>query len=157
MTFFNNGTPRLATLDPAGSGSKTATYYLPVPDDDGVKLEWIEKSDTYELVNGSEGIYLLGYLPELTITWSVYDDKTAGYGYQVGSNSGNQLDFASLMTVLATSSGFLSVSPGPNAGGFIVNKTSISPTGVSTGGCATNLSIVFRGTTIQANRLLGAF
>jgi len=144
--LFNTGTPRLATLDPAGSGAKTASFFLPVPNNDGVKLEWVEKSDTYELIDGSEGIRLFGWIPELTITWDVY-----------GSASGNQLDYTSLLTVLNTSSGFLKVSPGPDAGGFVVNKSTISAVGNTAGGMATGVDITFRGSAICSSRVLGAF
>jgi len=155
--LFNTGTPRLATLDPAGSGAKTASFFLPVPNNDGVKLEWVEKSDTYELIDGSEGIRLFGWIPELTITWDVYDDINPNYGYVIGSASGNQLDYTSLLTVLNTSSGFLKVSPGPDAGGFVVNKSTISAVGNTAGGMATGVDITFRGSAICSSRVLGAF
>ena len=150
---------RIAILDPGGSGSKVATYYLPPCDKQGgLSLEWVMKAVDTTLFNGGESTRLLGWLPELKCKWSVYDDLNAFYGYTIGSAAGNQLDFNSFLAVLDTNPGFLSVSPGLTAGGFVVNKVTVSNFSVtSVGSLATGVTVTFRGGTIYANKTLGAF
>jgi len=156
MTFINPGVLRLATLD--SSGVKINTYYLPPPNNgDGLTLEWIEKSITKELIDGSESTRRFGFIPKLTLNYSIYDDKNAIWGYTIGSANGNQLDFASLLSVLDSNPGFISISPSLTAGGFAVNSAKISPLGIVVGGFATGVSITFRGGTVLATKVLGAF
>ena len=155
MTFILPGTPRIALLD-AGQ-NKLKTLFLPAPDKGVPKLEWIEKGINSELVDGSESNRRLGFLPELTITWAVYNDQD-GQGHAIGGNDQNLADIASFMAIMDAPPGFTSISPGPSAGGFVVNKTTIRPIGIiGLAGFAAGLEVTFRGGMIYPTKILGAF
>jgi len=150
------GPIRLGLLD--GTGTRIATYYLPAPDSgNGLTLEWVEKNTAVELIDGSEAVRRLGYLPELNVSWSVYDDKNALYGYSIGSGNGQQLDFVSLLALLDNAPGYISVSPGLTTGGFIPSDWTISSYSVIPGSFATNLSIKFRGCSVFSTKVLSTF
>ena len=145
------GTPRLALI---GGNS----YFLPPPDKGSLTLEWVEKAIDSNLVDGSESCRRLGWLPQLTMSWATYNDFLNTTGKTIGSANGNLLDFASLLAVLDNAPGTLKVSPGPSAGGFVINKTTISPVSVAGNpGITTGLKLTFRGGAICASKTLGAF
>lgn len=149
------GTPRIALLNT--NGTKAKTLYLPPPDrSNGISLEWIEKAVDTTLVNGSESTRRLGWIPQITLSWSVYDDVTASYGYSYGSTDGHMASYSDLMTLLDNQPNTLKLSPGPTAGGMICNKITVSAVGVNQG-LTTGLKIVFRGGQILSNKGLGSF
>jgi len=154
-TQLNIGPLRIATLDPGGSGSKTATFYLPAPSD--IKLSWEEKGINSVLYNGAESNRRLGFIPQIELTWSIYDDVNNRYGYTIGTSNGNQLTFDGLMSVLDTAPGFLSFSPGLTTGGFVINQVKVNSFGVMIGNFVTGLSITLRGGNIVSTKTLGAF
>lgn len=157
MGLFAPGTPRIALLD--GSGNKLKTLYLPAPDkSSGVTLEWAEKSYDTDLLDGSESCRRLGWIPELVIKYGAYNDLLNTTGRPIGGLDGNLADINSLLSLLDTAPGLLKVSPGPLAGGFVVNKTTVSAMGVAGGqGTVTGLQITLRGGAICATKTLGAF
>ena len=103
------GPLRIATLNSDGTGTKVNTYYLPAPSD--IKITWEEKGINSILYNGSESNRRLGFIPQVDITWSIYDDINNRYGYTIGTANGNQLTFDGLMSVLDATPGFISFSP----------------------------------------------
>jgi len=154
--YLQVGPCRIAIVN--GSGVRTSTYYLPPPDKDtGISLVWDKKAYNETLYDGSEVERLLGFVPELTLSWSIYDDKNAIWGNQIGSSNGNQLDFLSFMSILDTPSGYISVSPGMTAGGFVCSSWKVDQIGTLVGGLATGITVTFRGTGIYSTRTLGSF
>jgi len=155
MTFILPGTPRIALLD--ATQLKLKTLFLPAPDKGSPKLEWIEKGINSDLVDGSESNRRLGFIPELTLSWEVYND-TDGQGHAIGGNDQCLADIASFLAIMDAPPGYISISPGPSAGGFVVNKTTIRPIGIiGMAGFAAGLEVTFRGGTILPSKLLGAF
>ena len=160
MSFLNPGCLAIATLDLGGSGAKTATYYLPPPDNDsGLTLEWCQKDFTTDLIDGSESTRRLGWIPELTLNWTVFDDVNARYGYTIGTANGNQLTFPGLLSVLDTTPGYLKICPSLSANtGFVVNKVTVAAIGIiGPTGLAHNVSIVLRGQSIFSTKVLPTF
>ena len=158
MPVFFPGNPRIAQLDPGGSGAKVLTLYLPVPNrEQGATLEWVEKSSNEELYDGSECCRRLGWIPEVVLTWDIYDDVNQMSPYPLGTTNNCQATYAALMAILDTAPGFLSVSPGAGAGGFVVNSVKVSPIGMVGYGFAAGLSVTLRGGTICSTKTLGAF
>lgn len=149
------GPLRCAVLDPSGSGVKTSVYYLPSPSK--ITETWIEKGINTELINGAESNRRLGFIPEVTITWSIYDDVNPRWGYAIGNANGQQLTFDGLMSWLDGAPGYISFSPGLTAGGFVVNTVKINNYGVMVGGFITDLQITLRSGTIYNTKQLGAF
>ena len=157
MPLFTPGTPRVALLD--ASQNKVKTLYLPMPDsENGVTLEWVEKAIYSDLIDGSESCRRLGWIPELKLRWSAYNDIQQDSGRPIGGCDGNQADLNSLMALLDTPPGFLQVSPGPSAGAFVVNRVTVGAMGVAGfQGVATGLQITFRGGAIYPAKVLGAW
>ena len=157
MGLFTPGTPRIALLN--GSGTKLKTLYLPPPDKGpGLGLEWVEKAFDANLIDGSESCRRLGWIPQLVLKWGAYNDVLQTVNRAFGSADGNVADILSLLALLDTAPGLLKVSPGPSAGGFVVNKTTISPMGVAgSQGIATGLQITLRGGAICSTKTLGAW
>lgn len=106
MAVIANGKIRLALVD--AGGVKQKTLILPTPDKGTPELEWIEKVSTKELIDGSERTRLLGFLPQLTLTWKVYDDSQA-----TGTGDGQTPTLEALLGILSGATGTLRVSPGP--------------------------------------------
>ena len=157
MGLFTPGTPRIALLN--GAGTKLKTLYLPPPDTGpGLGLEWIEKAFDANLIDGSESCRRLGWIPQLVLKWANYNDVLQMGNRPFGNADGNVADINALLALLDTAPGLLKVSPGPSAGGFVVNKTTVSPMGVvSSLGIATGLQITLRGKTICSTKTLGAW
>jgi hypothetical protein len=155
MAFFLPGTPRLALLDAGGNTLKT--LFLPAPDKGVPTVEWVEKGFNAELIDGGESNRRLGWLPQITMSWSVYND-TDGLGHTIGNADQNLASISALLDLLDTPPGLLKVSPGPSTGGFVVNKVTVQPIGiVGLAGFAAGLKVTFRGGTIQPSLTLGAF
>jgi hypothetical protein len=157
MTFIQPGTPRLAVLNT--DGSYAASYFLPPPNaEGGMSLEWEERNQTKVLVDGSDATRRKGFIPVLTLTWAIYDDVNAKNGHVIGGANGNQLDINSLLAVLDNPVGTLKVSPGPSAGGFVIQTTKIGPITIVKGlGIAKDVSITLKGGTICSAKILGSF
>jgi hypothetical protein len=158
MTFITPGTPRIALLNSDGV-TYASVNYLPPPDaNNGMQLEWEEKNQTKVLIDGSEATRRLGWVPNLTLRWTVYNDVLRMNAYPIGSANGDQLDIISFLALLDNPCGSLYISPGPSAGGFVVQTTKISPIGIVTGsGIAAGVEINFRGGSIYSSKVLGAF
>jgi len=153
--FFKPGTPRIALLD-AGQ-NKLLTLFLPPPEKGSPTLEWIEKATYTELIDGSESCRRYGWIPELKLKWTYYNDLD-GRGLTIGAADGNLADINSLLALLDNPPGFLKASPGPTAGGFIVQRVTISAIGATTAlGIPTGLEITLRGGTVYSSKVLGAF
>jgi len=161
MTFIKPGTPRIALLNinRSWAGGYASVNYLPSPNaEDGVSFEWIEKRVTVPLIDGSEATRRLGWIPELVLKWSVYNDLMSMNGYQIGSANGCQLDSPSLLALLDNPVGSLFVSPGPTYGGFIAETVTIGAMGIKKGlPVAKDVAITFRAGTIYSRKVLGAF
>jgi hypothetical protein len=156
-SILQTGVLRLATLATDGV-TKTATYYLPPPSENGLTIDWEPKGYMAELVTGGELFRCTGWLPTITATWDIYDDVTGSYGYTVGSASGQQLDFESFMTIItSTAPGYLSISPGPTANGMTVNQVKVGSTGIKFNGINSSVKVTFRSGTIYQSARLGAF
>lgn len=157
MPTFIPGTPRIKLLN--SDGSVNAIYYLPPPDKDGISEEWVEIiNSTKTMIDGSEQTRRLGWIYELKLKWSVYNDFQKTTPYTAGLASGNILDFAGLKSVLDNPYGSLIISPGPSAGGFLLGKTTMSgiaPMGSQ--GIVTGLTLTLRGSYCYPTKLLGAF
>lgn len=155
MSLFVPGTPRIALLD--SNGNKLRTLYLPPPDrTGGIGLQWVEKAFDANLIDGSESCRRLGWLPQLKLKWSTYNDVLQTQARPIGGNDGDLADINSLLALLDSPVGTIKVSPGPSAGGFVVNKTTISEMSVD-GPVTTDLTITLRGGAICASKVLGAF
>ncbi len=152
MTIFVPGTPRIKLTTVLGA----PVVYLPMPDPGFPTLEWVEKSYKTDLINGSESCRRLGYIPEITLKWGAYDDRTTE-GVAIGLANGNRPSFADLMSILDSAPGSISISPGPSAGGFAAQSWSVKTVGVLPGGFAKDLSITLRGGTICSTKVLGSF
>lgn len=156
MTFIAPGTPRIAVLSSDGSYSKV--LYLPAPDrDSGMTLEWVEKSVTTEILYGNEVCRRYGWIPELVLTWQYYNDVVRNTPYPIGDAFGNIADFNTLMSILDLPPGSLKISPGPTAGGFVVQSVKIAPIGTIANGIATGVQITFRGGKTFSSKTLEAF
>ena len=154
MTNMQVGIIRLAQLWSVGGG-KARVLYLPVPSKDGLSLEWEQKATSKDLINGSPRTRVLGYVPVLTCKWSAYDDRPWN-GYVIGTNDGCRPDLESLLIVLSQPTGMLAISPGPSAGGFVVDSVNVSGLGKA-GQFYTGLQVVFRGRDIAPEMALGPF
>jgi len=158
MTYFQPGALRIATLSPADQVTKLGTFYLPSPNrSNGLAFEWIEKSLTKELIDGSESTRRFGFIPQVTLSWSIYDDLNPLYGYPIGSATGNQLSFPALLAIMDITPGFIRFSPSTVDGGFNVYSVKIAKLGVTIAGLVTGLSITLRGGEILPTKVLGAF
>lgn len=157
--IFLPGTPRLAICAWDGIGgdpvASAVTLYLPMPDNGMPTVEWIEKGYKTDLVTGSESNRLLGYIPELTMRWSAFDDRPTE-GFTIGQANGNRPAITDLLYLISRyvpgipNNGYLAVSPGPAAGGFIVMSTKRSPIGVvGQQGFAKGVQVTFRGGWVQ--------
>lgn len=153
-TNINTTTSAVSFVQPV----RNATYTLPAPErNTGINLEWEEQSFNAKLITGGESNRRLGFLPILTLSWSVYDDKNALYGNSIGGLAGQQLDYNSLLSILDTTPGYLWVSPSMSGPGFIVNTAKINRTGIVAGNFATGVSITFKGGTIYPTKTLQAY
>jgi hypothetical protein len=146
--------------------TKSTINYLPAPNKgNGVELEWDKKSFLTTLYDGSEMERLLGYVPVLNLSWSIYDDVNQTTGHTIGSANGNQLDYNSFLALLDNLPGYLRISMDGGVTGFTASSWKLGKAGVMAGGnFATNVSITFRGsgtgafgTGIYATKVLGAF
>jgi hypothetical protein len=157
MGLFTPGNPRIALLD--GAGNKLKTLYLPAPDKTGgVTLEWIEKAFYTDLVDGSEATRRLGWIPQMVMKWNAYNDLLPTSGRAIGAADGNVATMVALLALLDAPPGFLSASPGPSAGGFVVQRVKVAPIGIAGAqGVATGVEITLRGGAICATKTLGAF
>jgi hypothetical protein len=141
----------LATVD----GVKVSTAYLPPPSVKGMNLEWDKKASTKDLVTGGERTRVRGYLPVLTCTWSVYDERPH-QGYVIGTGNGQRPGLEDLLGMLSQPTGMLRVSPGPSAGGFTVDSVQVRPLSKE-GDFYTGLQAVFRGRDPLPSMTLGVF
>ena len=153
MGLFAPGTPRLKLI------SSGLTLYLPPPDKgQGVTLEWVEKAFNADLIDGSESCRRLGWIPQVTLKYGAYNDVLRTCGLTIGGANGNLADINSLLALLDTAPGLLRFSPGPAAGGFVVNRVTVGAMGIAGAqGIATGLSITLRGGVIYSAKILGAF
>ena len=165
MAYIYPGTPRISYWS---GGSKLYTYYLPAPDNkSGVGLEWIQKGEWPELIDGSESARVYGWIPELTLSWEAYNDLLPLYGYPIGTATnaqlltgqanGTMLDFNTFMALLDCPVQCLEVSPSPSAGGLLPNKVDISSIGIIANGIAGGVKVKFRSGAIYQSKVLGAF
>jgi hypothetical protein len=155
--IFKPGLPRIALLS-GYAGTKVKTLWLPSPDPGQPTLEWIEKGFNAELIDGSESNRRLGWLPELRMKWSFYNEIDPGGNLTVGSADGNVADLVTLLALLDNPPGWLTCSPGPTAGGFLVNRVTLSPIGVVTPlGIPEGLELTLRGGLIYSSKVLGTF
>jgi hypothetical protein len=156
MGLFFPGTPRIALLS---GGVKILTLYLPPPDKGkGLGLEFIEKGFYPELIDGSESCRRLGWIPELKLQWTAYNDLIPIQGWTIGAANGNQASVSALLAMLDNTPGTVEISPGPSAGGFIINKTTIPSFGIAGAqGIVTGLQITLRGGAILTSKALGAW
>jgi len=154
MTFITTSPLRISTLATDGV-TKTASYFLPPCSN--LTLEWVEKNIVKELIDGSETCRRFGWIPQLSCTWSIYDDVNALYGKTIGTATGNQLSFAGLMSVLDNKPAALWISPSLTAGAFQPGSVSVSAIEAISGGFASSLQITFRGGTIYSTKILGAY
>lgn len=152
MPIFLPGSPRIKLLLSVGA----PVVYLPMPDPGYPTIEWAEKSFKTDLINGSESCRRLGYIPQITLKWGAYDDRTTE-GVTLGIANGNRASFTDLMSILDSAPGTISISPGPSAGGFVAQSWTVSGAGVLPGGYAKDLSITLRGGTICPTKVLGSF
>lgn len=155
--LFAPGMPRIALLD--ANGNKLKTLYLPPPPKNkGVTLEWVEKAFYTDLIDGSESCRRLGWIPQIVLKYQAYNDILPLYGIPIGGNDGNLADITSLMSLLDSAPGTLKASPGPSAGGFVVNRVNVSAMGVAgSQGTVTDLTLTLRGGSIYSAKTLGAF
>jgi hypothetical protein len=138
-------------------GTKAKTLYLPPPDRKNPKLEWETKGTKQELLDGSERMRVLGYLPVLTLKWSAYDDRP-GQGYTLGTADGQRPTLEQLLQVLSGTPGTLRVSAGPApAGGFTCGEIKVGGAVLLAPGIGGDLQIVFRGRQVLSSRYLEAF
>jgi len=151
--IFQPGTPRIGLL---AAGVRNATLWLPMPDAGLPQIQWIPKGSVKELVDGSEVWQQKGWIPQLTMTWSAYDDRSTE-GWTLGTANGDRPAITDLMTILSGAPASFSVSPGPAAGGFVVQSWHEGPTGVEPGGFAKGLQVTFRGGAICTSKILGTF
>lgn len=158
MSLFLPGTPRLKVYSAADLVTLQKTLYLPPPNvGDGVLLDFAEKSFHKELVDGSERHRRLGYVPQLTLKWKVYNDS-ADQGFTIGQADGNMLGITDLLAILSLSADRIKVSPGPAAGGFQCSRISVSSLGIlGRAGFGSGVSVTFRGRNVQADQALGTF
>lgn len=157
MALFYPGTPRIALLNADLTLNKTC--YLPPPsNDEGVGLTWEEKNQVKTVIDGSERCWRLGWIPELTLSWKYYDDFSKRWPHPVGNADGNLLDINSLLALLATPPGLLKISPGPSAGGFLVQSHKVAELRIATDmGITAGLRITFRGGKICSSMILESF
>lgn len=151
MALLQVGPIRMAVLN--SSGVKLKTLILPTPSKDGLELEWAEKSTTTELIDGSEKTRFLGFIPQLTVKWSAYDESVRG-GIAIGTNDGQRPTLESLLPLLVNN--MVRVSPGMTAGGFTAAKVEVRSLGKQ-GLLYTGLQVVFRGGAVRAQRDLEVF
>lgn len=153
MSLMETGVIRLATLD--GDGDKLLTYYLPAPSMDGLELEWEEQSSTVTLATGGRRTRRVGFVPTLTVRWKLYDERT-GQGYSIGIGDGERPTLEQLLVILSQATNTLKVSPGPAAGGFVVDQVVVKPIGKK-GPYYTGLQAAFHGRVSTDTRTLGTF
>ena len=149
--FQKPGTPRIKLLAVSG----TPVLYLPIPDKGQPQIEWVEKGQVKELIDGSEVNRRLGWIPQLTLRWAIYVDQidatfvegvTGGaFGYIIGNDDGQMPSMTGLLNILSAKPGNLSVSPGPTAGWFTPQSWKINPIGLNPLGQAEGVEVVFRG------------
>ena len=132
-------------------GSKAQTVILPAPEKGSPGMEWIKKSSTKELVDGGERTRLLGFLPQLTLSWSVYDDTQA-----TGIGNGQTPNLEALLVLLSQGTGSLRVSPGMTAGGFTADQVDVKEIG-KVPGFYTGIQVVFRARLARPFRDLEVF
>ena len=152
MTFIQPGTPRIKLLTVTG----TPVLWLPQPNPGQPSLQWIPKGIVKELYDGREVWRQLGWIPELTIEWSIYDDRSTE-GWTIGTANGNRPAVSDLLAILSGAPGSFSISPGPSAGGFVPQSWKESAIGVVPGGYAKGLQLTLRGGAIYSSKVLGAF
>ena len=152
MALFAPGSPRIKLLTVGG----VPIVYLPMPDEGYPTIEWVEKSFKTELIDGSESVRRLGWVPQITFHWSAYDDRS-NEGRALGIANGNKPSITDLMSILDSTPGTISVSPGPSAGGLTAQSWTVNAIGVHPGGYAKGLEIVFRAGSIYTTKVLGAF
>jgi hypothetical protein len=155
MAFFVPGMPRIRLLNADGTTNKT--LWLPPPDrDKGTLLEFEEEGILKNCI-GARIWLRRGWYPNLTLVWKNYND-VAVPGYTVGAADGNVASFTALLAILDAAPGRVKISPGPSAGGFVVNETKISPIGVvGPQGIAQGVEIQLKGGTLLAAKALGTF
>ncbi len=153
MSLLQASPLRLAVLD--ASGAKLKTLILPTPVEGGLELEWVDKLHTWELDDGGELTRTLGYLPQLTVKWTYYDERPAGR-YPLGTDNGQRPSLEDLLVILSQPSGRLRVSPGLSAGGFTVDRCQVKPIG-RRGLVYSGVQVVFRGRYARPTRSLEAF
>lgn len=152
--LLQTGPIRLALVD--SGGTKLKTLYLPPPDKDGLDLEFIEKSSSAELIDGSERTRLLGFLPTLNVRWKYYNEQT-GFGYAIGTNDGQRPSLEALLKILSGPTNTLRVAPGPAVdGGFTVDRVQVKGIG-KVGNTYTGLQVTFRARNVRSDRSLEAF
>lgn len=144
---------RLALLD--ANGSKLKTLFLPIPDWDGIHLDWEERGKTWDLDDGGEVSRIVGFLPVLRLRWSHYDERP-GMGYPIGTGDGQRPTLEDLLWFLSQPSGRIRISPGLNAGAFTVNRTQHRGIG-KRGLFYTGLEVTFRGRHAQPTQQLEVF
>ena len=155
MPIFIPGTPRIGILNT--SLVRTATLWLPMPDNGVPTIEWVPQGPVKKLVDGSEAWRQLGWIPEIVMRWEAYDDRP-NEGFTIGAADGNRPAITDLLTVLSGAPNSFSVSPGPSAGGFVVQSWKESPMGpTGNGGYAKGLQLTLRGGTPVFSKILGAF
>jgi len=152
--FFAPGTPRLAVLD--STGAKVKTLVLPMPNEGEPKVRFLEEQDETKLYNRARRTRIFGYIPEVTLTWSAYDDRT-GEGVTIGTADGNRPSAADLLVLLSSGPGLLKFSPGPSAGGFVVQTVEVGESGVTSQGYAKDLKVTLRGGDLLTTRALGSW
>lgn len=136
--------------------SGASVWHLPPADKGGISMTWEEVSIDSKLIDGSESTRRLGWIPELSLSWAAYNDRQANHGLAIGSNSGQLLDFASLLSVLDAAPGTLKISL-DGVHGFTINKSTVAPFGVAgKPAIATGVQITFRGGGIRSTKTLGA-
>lgn len=147
--ILQTGPVRLALLNP--DGSKQKTLILPAPEKGSPGLEWIKKASTKEVVDGGERTRLLGFLPQLTLSWSVYDDTQA-----TGTGNGQTPTLEALLVLLSQATGTLRVSPGLSAGGFTADQVDVKEIG-KVPGFYTGIKVTFRARLARPARDLEVF
>ena len=124
MPYQTPGLPQIALLATANNtASRVKTLFLPMPNKGLPLVDYIEKGQVKPLVDGSEANRRLGWLPEVTLRWSVYADQiqasftegvTMGpWGITVGPNNGNMASMADLQALLSAAPGCLEINPNP--------------------------------------------
>lgn len=124
MGLFLPGIPQLALLGTANNtASKVKTLFLPVPSAGVPEVEWEEKADLTDLIDGSESNRRLGFIPTITFKWALYVDQVSAvltegvsmgaWGITIGPNNGQMPSIADLLVLLSAAPGCLEINPGP--------------------------------------------